>query len=613
MSRGPNPVFASLLSLLLAGCGGGGGSSDSLGGTGSLTVTLTDSPAHDVSRFTVKITAITLTSTEASVVNGLKHDITLDLASLTRTSQVLSIQGIDSGHYTSASITFDFTNSSCFLVDQTTEATLLDDDGGPLADVTLPIDLSAMPTVVQGGGRYELELDFDLDQSLTIDPVANSVSVAPALVVRTNRKDAHVNVAMGELTGVDVVSGFATMDLQTPSGFSLGSAGLLFSSSTIFQVDGVPALGNSGVQLLPAKIGKWIQAFVAVNPVNSTSSIAYVEAGTGTFNGGQALIEGVIVDRGDSGANKLFTVHGRSTSADHSTELFNTDFQVTTKPGVTRVVRDTSSSTTFTIDSLNVGQRVQAYGALTGTIMDATAATAIVRAEPTSLFAFANSAVAADNLEVDLVRPSAPLARAEEIEVETVSSPFAWGADNSVARDANAFNVDVSLLGSLPLLAKDDPVRMDVFFSKVNFGNFDATAFTFAKLSDTSRLLSLRDRPNGLTLDTQVIGTQIQFTVNATALKVAGERAALDRGLLGFDDLTDGTVVLVGPGATAVFYCLRDVTAGTVKAFPTYGAFVTAFDAALTGGSTVKDFIAAGSFDVGSGTLSATTVTAIVK
>jgi hypothetical protein len=617
MSRGSNPVFASLLSLslLLAGCGGGGGSSDSLGGTGSLTVTLTDSPAHDVSRFTVDVTAITLTSTETTVVNGLKHAITLDLASLTRISQVVSIQAIDSGHYTSASITFDFTNSSCFLVDQTTEATLLDDDGAPLAGtVTLPIDLSAMPTVVQGGGRYELELDFDLDQSLTIDPVANSVSVAPSVVVRTNRADAHVNVAMGALATLDAASMSATMDLQTPSKFSLGPARVNFSTSTIFQVDGVPALGNAGVTLLGSKpVGTWAQVFVAVNPVTGTSSIAYVEAGKGTFNGGQALIEGVIVDRGDSGANKLFTVHGRSTSADHSTELFNTDFQVTTKPGVTRVVRDTSSSTTFTIDSLNVGQRVQAYGTLTGTVMDATATTAIVRAEPTSLFAFANSAVAAGNLEVDLVRTSAPLARTEEIEVETVSSPFAWGADNSVSRDANSFDVDVSLLGSLPLIAKDDPVRMDVFFSNVNSGTFDATAFTFAKLSDTSRLLSLRDRPNGMTLTTQVVGTQIEFTVNATALKVAGERAALDRGLLGFDDLTDGTVVLVGPGATAVSYTLQDVTAGTVKTFPTFGAFVTAFEAALTGGSTVKDFIAAGSFDVGSGTLSATTVTAIVK
>src|SRR6185436_3842363 len=101
--------------------------------------------AHDVSRFTVAVTAITLTSTEASVVDGLMHAITVDLATLTRTSQVLSIQGIDGGHYTSASIKFDFTNSSCFLADRTTEATLLDDDGAPLTTLTLPIDLSAMP------------------------------------------------------------------------------------------------------------------------------------------------------------------------------------------------------------------------------------------------------------------------------------------------------------------------------------------------------------------------------------------------------------------------------------------------------------------------------------
>jgi len=619
MSRGPNPVFASLLSLLLAGCGGGGGSSDSVGGTGSLTVTLTDSPAHDVSRFTVDVTAITLTSTEASVVNGLKHAITLDLASLTRISQVVSIQAIDSGHYTSASITFDFTNSSCFLVDQTTEATLLDDDGAPLAGtVTLPIDLSAMPTVVQGGGRYELELDFDLDQSLTIDPVANSVSVAPSVVVRTNRTDAHVNLAMGALATLDAASMSATMDLQTPSKFSLGPARVNFSPATIFQVDGVPALGNAGVTLLGSKpVGTWAQVFVAVNPASGTSSIAYVEAGKGTFNGGQALIEGVIVDRGTSLGNKLFTVHGRSTSSDHATELFNTDFQVTTKPGGpgvgTRIVQD-SSTTNFTVDALNVGQRVLAFGTLTGTVMDATATTAIVRAEPTSLFAFANSAVAAGNLEVDLVVP-APLARVEEVGVVTTTSPFNWGADNApIVRDANHFKVAVGSLGNGLQIGAGDPVRMNVFFSAVSQQPPDALATTLAKLSDTGRRFTLRDRDiaNGITVDTVVTSTQIVFTVTGTP--AAGETAAFDLGLLGLVNLPDPSTVTIGPGATAVVYCLQDATAGTVKSFPTFGTFLTAFEAALAGGTTVvKDFIAAGSFDVGSGTLSATTVTAIVK
>jgi len=621
MSRGSHPFFAPLLSLtlLLAGCGGGGGSSDSVGGTGSLTVTLTDSPAHDVSRFTVDITAITLTSTEASVVNGLKHAITLDLASLTRISQVVSVQAIDGGHYTSASITFDFTNSSCFLVDQTTEATLLDDDGAPLlGTVTLPIDLSAMPILVSNGGRYEVELDFDLDQSLTIDPVANSVSVAPSVVVRTNRKDAHVNLAMGALATLDAASMSATMDLQTPSKFSLGPARVNFSPATIFQVDGVPALGAAGVTLLGNKpIGTWAQVFVAVNPATGTSSIAYVEAGKGTFNGGQALIEGVIVDRGTSLGNKQFTVHGRSTSADHSTELFNTDFQVTAKPGGpgvgTRVVRDSFASN-LTVDSLNVGQRVQAFGTLTGTVMDATATTAIVRAEPTSLFAFANSAVAAGNLEVDLVVP-APLRRVEEVEVVTTTTPFSWGADNfPIVRDANQFDVGVGTLGNGLGIGLGDPVRMDVYFSSVNQQPPDATALTLAKLSDTSRLLSLRDRANGMVLVTQASATEIFFTIDLTNPRVAGERAALDLGLLGFEDLPDQSTVTVGPGASAVFYCLQDVTAGTVKAFPTFGAFATAFEAALAGGTTVvKDFIAAGSFDVGSSTLSATTVTAIVK
>jgi hypothetical protein len=616
-SRLPSLSLLVTLSLLGAGCGGGGGSSSAMG-TGAMTVTLTDSPAHDVARFTVDLTAITLTSSEGSVVNGLQHATTVDLATLTRSSQVLSIQGVDGGHYTSASVTFDFTSSSCLLVDQTTEAALLDDDGAPLiGTVTLPLDLSSTPIVVSDGGRYEVELDFDLDQSLTVDDAANSVIVTPALVVRTNRTDTHVNLAQGALTSLDAPSMSAAMDLQTPTKFSLGPARVNFSAATIFQVDGVPALGSAGVALLGAKpVGTWAQVFVAVSPVNGTASIAYVEAGSGTFNGGQALVEGVIVDRGNSLGNKLFTVHGRSSSADHSTELFNTDFQVTVKPGGAgvgaRVVQDTSSSTSFTVDALNIGQRVQVFGTLTGTTMDATATTAIVRAEPTSLFAFANSAPSSGILSVDLVVP-APLARVEEIGVVTTTTPFSWGADNSVARDANLFDVNVGTLGNGLGIGAGNPVRMSVYFTDVAFGTWDANGLTLAKLSDTSRLLSLRDRANGMTLVTQVIGTQIVFTVTGTGALAAGERATLDLGLLGLVNLPDPSTITVGAGATAVSYTLQDVTAGTVKTFPTFGAFVTAFEAALASPKTVKDFVAAGSFDVGSGTLSATTVTALVQ
>jgi hypothetical protein len=245
--------------------------------------------------------------------------------------------------------------------------------------------------------------------------------------------------------------------------------------------------------------------------------------------------------------------------------------------------------------------------------MDATATTAIVRAEPTSLFTFANSAVAAGNLQVNLVPVSAPLARVEEIEVVTTTTPFSWGADNSVARLPSQFDVDVSALGIPPLIGSGDPVRMDGYFTKVDFGTFDLTAATLAKLSNSARNFTLRDRNiAGITVDTVVTSTQIVFTVTGTP--GAGETAAFDLGLLGIVNLPDPSTVTIGPGATAVFYCLQDATAGTVKSFPTFGTFLTAFEAALAGGTTVvKDFIAAGSFDVGSGTLSATTVTAIVQ
>ena len=278
----------------------------------------------------------------------------------------------------------------------------------------------------------------------------------------------------------------------------------------------------------------------------------------------------MIVDRGTSLGNKQFTVHGRSTSADHATELFNTDFTVTTKPGGpgvgTRIVQD-SSTTNFTVDALNVGQRVLAFGTLTGTVMDATATTPIVRAEPTSLFAFANSAVAVGNLEVDLVVP-APLARVEEVGVVTTTTPFNWGADNfPIVRDANHFKVAVGSLGNGLGIAPATGL-MNVS-SRLEPAAARRAGDHVAKVLDTGRRsAALRDRNiAGITVDTVVTSTPV-FTVTGTpgaARRGLRPRAARPVNL---PDPPPSRSVR----ATAVVYCLQDVTAGTVKSFPTFGS-----------------------------------------
>src|SRR6185295_10277979 len=94
----------------------------------------------DVESFTVEVTSIDLHKLGGAVVSIVSTPTTIDLATLSDTSQILNAHTVPAGTYVSATITLDFTNSVCMLNGQTTPATILDDAGNPLTGpLVLPI------------------------------------------------------------------------------------------------------------------------------------------------------------------------------------------------------------------------------------------------------------------------------------------------------------------------------------------------------------------------------------------------------------------------------------------------------------------------------------------
>ena len=106
---------------------------------------------------------------------------------------------------------------------------------------------------------------------------------------------------------------------------------------------------------------------------------------------------------GGAGADATLTVLGHSNDAAHTSFQFDTSFAVAASFANSKVVRR-GYPIAFDLDDVNVGQRVRVFGALSGTNLDATGASAVLRMQPTRVYGHAAGAPSAGALEIALSR-----------------------------------------------------------------------------------------------------------------------------------------------------------------------------------------------------------------
>jgi hypothetical protein len=591
-------VAALLAPGLLSACGGSGGKTT----TGTLSFSLTDSASDDVASFTVDVTAVTVTKKNGAQIGVLANPVTVDLASLSDVSQLLSVMDVPAGFYDAASITFDFTSAVCMLTGQATPATLLDTLGNPLTGpVTLPLSLLRAPVIVFGGRHRLFELDFDLDGSLTTDLVNNVVIVEPSIIVRVDRSDPKPLAVLGALQSVDVTARTAVIDVETLGGASLCTTTLQFGALTVYQVNGVPGIGSAGLtQLALLAPGTWIQAFGAIQLHQQMVDTVYVEAGGGTYNGGSDIVDGEIVDRsGGAGADATLTVEGYSDDATHTTQVFNSLFTVNTSFANTAVVRR-GATTAFTTDELNVGQRVRCFGALAGSTLDATAVGAVVREQPTWAFGYANSAPSGGALEIDLQRVNL-----------RDQTDFNWPAGGPTPPDPAHFSLDVGSLGDTLGIVAATPVGARGFFAAFADSNQDFVATSLANLERVGSLLVIHDRIGGFDVGISTSSSQIQFTITGT--QGATEVALVDQGFAGTIPLPTSPTPTVVPDAAAVVFSLRDSLTGEITFEDNFADFSTDLSNALQSGRNLHNFTALGGYDQTGNTLTALFASAVIR
>jgi len=588
------------LLLVPTACGGGGGGGASTD-VAALTVTLGSTTPESVTSFTVTVDAITFRRSNGATVDFLQQPATVDLAALAGRAVDLGVSEVATGGFFGATVTLDFTNSTCFLAGQATAAALQDDSEQPLTGVvTLDLDMHRAPFFAFARQHHLLELGLDLDRIATIDAVANTVTVAPSLLWRVDRYDGRAIVTCGALEGMDDRFGTAALALESPSGEPLGARTVVFDVTTIFQVDGVPRTGAAGLAALAAMpAGTWVEATRAIDPLRERVAASYVEAGSGTWQGGQDLVEGVIVARsGAAGSDAALTVLGRSRTAAGAWQ-YATSFTVDVEFATTRVVRSGDAGL-FDADSLNVGQAIRAFGTLTGATLDAKGASALVRELPTALFGHVKGGITDSTLTVDLARVGG-----ED------PSAFTWADGGTTPPDPTNYTLDVGSFEDTLSIADGAPVVALAFVADVDDDLADASPLAISDLTVVPVLLLLRNRAGGFDVTPDAAPDQLRLALSG--VPGSDEEAALDFGVLGRQPLPASPDPSAKAAKTGTLFELRYAGSDTGACYVLFPEFEAALAAALAGGATLRDCAMYGSYDATTNALVATTAVVVVE
>ena len=587
-------------SSILPACGGGGGGSG--GADPTLTFAITDTASDDVESFTVEVTQVRLRKLGGAIVDVLTTPATVDLATLTESSQILSVGNVPAGTYVEAEITLDFTNSVCNLVGQSAPATILDVAGNPLTGtLVLPMDFGTNRLIAPFNRHKLLEFDFDLNQSVTADLGSNAVTVEPSFAMHVDPAVPKPLLAVGTLVSADTAMSTFVAEIRTFSGTLLTTATFQSDASTVWHVDGVSSTGAPGLAALAAEpAGTWVQLVATIHPNQTAFDVLYVEAGVGTWNGGTDIVEGHIVDRtGAAGTDPILTVVGSSSDAAHTTFQLNATFTVSTTFASTKVLR-TAIDQAFDSDDLNVGQRVRIFGALTGLTMDATSATSVVKMLPTRVLGFATSAPGSGVLTIDLERVD-----------QRLESAFNWPAGGPTPPDPNAFDVQVGGLDAGLGIVNGTPVEARGFFPAIDDAAEDFVASSLTNRALAPSLLFVRNLPGGMTVS--LVPSPAAIEIDIAGAPGAGEFAVIDAGFVGTQNLPAAPPpTITSPPTGFHLYVLRDKGTDSTTLYVDFAAFSDAVADVLGHGANIDQVGAIGIYTTLTNQISAPIASIIV-
>jgi len=575
-----------------SGSSGGGGESVAPAQSGEITVAVTDAATDEIDTFEVDIVSFKFDRRSGATVEVLPQTTRVDFAQLVTVSEVVAAATIPVGHYERAFITLDFSSAAVRITGNTSGASLRDAQGQPLTgqrelEIVFP---NGGFTVGRGKGHFA-EVDFDLDNSLVVDAAANTVTVDTILFASIdplNPKDARVPGLASNFSG----SGF---DLDVRIGLGLVSRGVLSvrtEGSTVFDLQGQVLTGQAGHDALEALgDGTLIVAGGRVNPLLRTLAAQWVVLLPQNLD----EVGGLVVARsGAPGANPTITLKGIAVRRANGSVSFNDTVTLLASFVETKVNKRGTAGGTLNTDSINVGQRILAYGTFSGSVLDLSQPGAgFVRLVETDLNGEVVGTPTPGRLALDLERIGRRLQPA-----------FDFTVDGIAQADPDAMIVDTGGL-SLAGVQSSSAVQVRGFVAPVTTDAAAEPDFVADTVIDRTGAGShLRMGWLPATANPIVSSTTGELTLDHGSALVA----AVDRGLIVPTQLAADPTV---SGTTNGFYAVRRGL--TVTLFRDFAAFLAHFEAEINAGARTYAFRALGRWDATTNRLTAVRAVAIMR
>ncbi|HZN38419.1 MAG TPA: DUF4382 domain-containing protein [Planctomycetota bacterium] len=579
------PVFA--LALTFASCS----SSSDTAGTGTISVVLTDSASDELSQFEVDVSNIVLTKVGGATVSVMPRTTRVDFVELESLNELVTAVDLERGVYTRVTLTLDFANAEVLLVGQTTPATINDANGTPITGtVDVTVDLVPGSRLFVAANRNNLfSLDLDLNQSVAVDSATNSIRFTPVLEVQVDPGNPKPIATTGILNSVDLNALTFAVERRDITNTVIHTFTVAIAPITVFQLDGVLQGGAAGLGSLVGNIGQRVFVQGLFSGGSSRLTALAVESGAGVPGNGQDWVFGHVTARtGGPGVDTTLTVLGRSLDTGTSTRTYNTAHTVNVSHANTKVLRR-GAGNTLDSDDINVGQLVWIFGDLTGTTLDATAATGVARLLRTSIFGIATGPAVGDTLTLDVVR----------FDHRDVAA-FNFDVSGQVQADPNAFTVDVTGLTTTGITT-DSRIRAFGWIAPVGSTGDDATAFSLVDRTNAGKVLYCLWVPSSLTALSASTNLTLGDIANAD-IKVIGDGFAPVT-------LTPSPAPVLQPLLTVGYY--RIVQDLQVTAYTDFALFKSALSTRLPS-SGVFAVSALGTFEPTGQVFSALTATVVL-
>jgi hypothetical protein len=597
--------LVALAAAFIAGCH----STNYNTGYGNVFVTYTN-VGGDFPSYTATVSSITLTRSDGTVASGVSVAESVDFSKITNVAEMVSNTTIPIGTYTTATVTMDFTSVQAFVNVGSTPrlAHVVDSTGAvPTATVTIVVTFDpANPLVIPQSGAQRLNFEFDMAASNRIDYTTSppTLTLAPFLTANNNSNTSKPIRVRGPLVSYNSQQSTYTVYVRPflDEVNNLGSLSLFGTPTTSYVIDNQGFVGTAGITAVTnLGTGAITSALTTYAPDSSAGTFTLTQAyiATAVESTLADRLEGTVIGR----SGNTLTLRGSTLSLrGGGFTYYPADATVTVADATSVTIDGQPLATGVTQQAISVGQYIYAFGQSTVTsgivAVDATAGR--VRLAPTRVWGqLAAGGVGAGTMNL-LAIGDWPIN----------SFSFAGTGTNS-AQDANparyslsAASIDLTALQGLSVAADGDVTA------------FGAAPPDFA----TTAVAAIKSLDSRLTVDWGPNGTVTPFNaVSSTSVSPN----------LSDPNLGATHEIVIGPNSTDLKSLPASTTivpatigrptfaigspAAGISVFSKFSDFVTQLNSNSTASKNVIRVTATGQYDPASDTLTASSISVVLR